>query len=190
MDNRRAGKSGREISVGCKIMISKFSIYTFSYFILLFVFGSCTSKKVEITKEYIINENWSRKNEKAWANSITITQMKVNPDSTINPFTDLHQPGILNKLEEDTSFTRYANIRLKEGESYSNKKIFFNRDNGFYWGTRSRFDNSEEVKTIGNLQNGNWYRFSDLGTLGIQSIYIYIDSTGSAHRFDVWHSNY
>jgi hypothetical protein len=151
---------------------------------------ACGGKKVEITNQYIINENWSRQNERAWANSITINRMKVRQDSAINPFSDLSQSEILSKLEEDTAFMYFTNIRLKTGESYDNKKIFFDQDNGFYWGSKSRFNSSDTVKKIGNLQKNNWYKFSDLGTIEVQYIFVYVDSTNNVHRFDVWHANY
>lgn len=119
----------------------------------------------------------------------TINRMKVRRDSAINPFSNLNQSEILSKLEEDSTCIHYTNVRLKGKESYDNKKIYFNRDNGFYWGT-DRSGNSQKVKTIGNLKNGNWYKFSSLGTIEIQFIFIYVDSIGNVHRFDVWHSNY
>lgn len=159
--------------------------------ILIFIFASCSNKKVEITQEYIINENWNKKNEQASANSITIYKMKVKKDSTINPFSSLTQTEILNKLEEDSTFMHNANIKIKEGENYNDRKIYFNKDNGFYWGSKSRYDDSGNTKTIGNLQAGNWYRFSDLALITHPYyIYVYIDSTSKVHRYDVNLSNY
>ncbi len=155
------------------------------------VFVSCSRKKLEITNEYIINENWSKENENASANSITINKMKVKKDSSINPFSELSQAEILNKLEEDTLFMHYANIKIKPGEYYKNKRIYFNRDNEFYWGSKSRHNSKDKTKTIGLLKPENWYRFSDLGLLAHPNhIYIYIDSMKRAHRFDVNLLNY
>lgn len=157
----------------------------------LLMFASCSNEKVEITPEYIINENWSKKNERAWANSITINKMKVKKDSTINPFLELSQSEILNKLEEDSSFMHYGNVKIEQGESYKNRKIHFNRFNGFYWGSKNRFNNIDTVKTIGNLQQGAWYKFSDLRLIiHPYYIYVYVDSSNKVHRFDVNLANY
>jgi hypothetical protein len=153
------------------------------------ILGGCSDEKIEITNEYIINENWSKKNEEAWANSITINKMKVRKDSTINAFSDLSQAEILDKLEEDSSFMYYANVKIQQGESYKNKKIFFNRYNGFYWGSK-RFNNDDTTKTIGNLRQDSWYKFSDLGLISHSYIYVYIDSANKSHRFVVNLANY
>ncbi len=53
---------------------------------LIFLLSGCFNEKIDITVEYIINANWSKQNEQAWANSITINKMKVKKDSVINPF--------------------------------------------------------------------------------------------------------
>jgi hypothetical protein len=152
------------------------------FFIWLFMLTGCWNAQVEITNEYIINGNWTKKNEQAWANSITIDKMKVKKDSTIDPFSDLSQVQIISKLEEDSSFMHYANIKIKPEERYKNKKIYFNKYNGFSWGSESRHSGFK-TNTIGVLQAGNWYRFSDLGWAG--EIYIYIDSANKTHRFNV-----
>ena len=155
------------------------------------VVSSCSDKKLEITSDYIINENWNKNNEQASANSITVEKMVVREDSTINPFSDLSQSELLDKLEEDSSFMHFANVKIAQGEAYKNKKIFFNRDNGFYWGSGSRHSSNDQSKTIGVLQPGCWYRFSDLGLLAHPYyVYIYIDSAKNAHRFEVNLSNY
>lgn len=156
------------------------------FFILML--AACSNKKIEITSKYIINENWSKQNEAAWANSITINKMKIKKDSVINPFLDLSQQEILGKLEEDTSFMHFANVKIKQGEGYENKKIYFNRDNGFYWGSKSRFNN-DSTKTIGNLQQSTWYKFSHLVTYP-HYVYIYVDSINNIHRFDINLANY
>lgn len=162
----------------------------FSLTIALILVG-CSDNKIEITPDYIINENWSKKNEQALANSITIYKMKIKKDSTINPFLKLKQSEILNKLEEDSSFMHYANVKIPIKETYKSKKIYFNKSNGFYWGSKSRFNSTDTVKTIGNLQQNAWYKFSDLGLINHPyHIYIYIDSTNNVHRFDVNLANY
>lgn len=160
--------------------------------LLTFTLLGCSDRRrIQITNEYIINENWSKKNEQVNANSITIIRMKVKKDSTIESLADLSQAEILIKFEEDSSFMHYATIKIKAEETYKNKKIYFNHDNGFYWGTQSRHNSNDTTKVIGLLQPGNWYRFSDLGLLANPYyIYIYIDSANKAHRFDINLSNY
>lgn len=159
--------------------------------ICAFTFIGCLNKKIEITSAYIINENWSKKNEQELANSITINKMNIKKDSAINPFLKLSQSEILNKLEEDSSFMYYANVKIEQGESYKNREIYFNKYNGFYWGSKSRFNTTDTVKTIGNLQQDNWYKFSDLGLISHPYyIYIYIDTANKVHRFDVNLANY
>ena len=162
----------------------------FTVIVMITIIG-CSEKKVEITPEYIINENWNKENEKAWANSITIQRMKVKKDSSIDPFSELNNAELLNKLEEDTSFMHYANVKIKHEESYKKKKIFFNQFNGFYWGSKSRHNSQDTTPVIGNLQLKNWYRFTDLGVIGNPYyIYIYVDSSNTTHRFDVNLSNF
>ena len=85
--------------------------------------------------------------------------MKIRQDSILNPFSNIGQSELIDKLEEDSLFIHYANIRFKQSESYSDKKIYFNRNNGVYWGSKSRHNSTDTVKIIGNLQNDNWYRF-------------------------------
>ena len=151
---------------------------------------SCTQKRLEITSEYIINENWSKKGEQISSNSIDIDRMKIVTDSIINPFSDLLQAELLSKLIVDSSFMYYANIKINDKEVYANKKIFFNLDNGFFWRDGKNNYEASSTKTIGNLQKGNWYRFSSLGLLSTQFIYVYVDSTNKTHRFNVMHSNF
>lgn len=152
----------------------------FCFFLVLMLVG-CSDEKIDITYDYIINPNWDEQ-----ANSIKINKMKVKNDSTINPFSDLTQEEILNKLEEDSLFRWFANAKLKQGDTYENKKVYFNRDNGFTWlddisGTRTR--------VFGNLEKANWYKFSHLVTYPYY-IYIYVDSINNLHRFDVNLGNY
>jgi hypothetical protein len=92
---------------------------------------------------------------------------------------------LLDKLEDDTSFLFVANVKYN-GESYSTRKVYFDKDNGFNW-----WSNRGESKfnTIGNLQKGNWYKLSDLVTYPFY-IYVYIDSADNVHRFNVNLSNY
>lgn len=157
----------------------------FAIFLVL-IFGSCSNKKIEITSEYIINENWSKKNDEGGGNSMRIDKMKIKKDSTIDFFSEEGQVEILNKLEEDSSFRWFTNIKMPEAKTYKNKKIYFNKDNGFTW-----LDDVSQKRTtvFGNLEKNQWYRFSHLVTYPYY-IYLYIDSTNKIHRFDVNLANY
>lgn len=57
---------------------------SFLVILCILIFSSCYHKRIEITPEYIINENWNKTNENAWANSITIQKMKIIRDSIMN----------------------------------------------------------------------------------------------------------
>lgn len=138
--------------------------------------------KIEITSEYIINGNWNSK-----SHSLKINKMKLKEDSIIVDFANSSQASLTDKLEIDSSFIYVAIIDIKPDERYSKRKIFFNRYNGFYWGLGR--NSNIEVKSIGNLEKNKWYKFSEL-TQFIAATYVYIDSVGIVHRFDVAPSNW
>ena len=146
----------------------------------LFLVSSCSDEKMEITTEYIINSNWTDQ-----ANAIKITKMKLKKDSAILNINTLYQQELLSKLEEDSSFMFVGNVP-PNGVKYSERKVFFNKDNGFWWWTA---DGNHKQKVIGNLKMGSWYEFSDLLTYPY-SFYVYIDSANDAHRFNVNLANY
>jgi hypothetical protein len=145
-----------------------------------FCFTSClNNKRIEITTEYIINENWKIE----WSNSLYIDRMKVKKDSSINPFSDPGQGELLSKLEEDSSFSWFANANTstRKEEIYRTQKVYFNQDNGFEWLDDVKYP--RPTTTIGSLETNNWYRFS--GLVGYPYfVYIYVDSASKTHRFD------
>ncbi|HMR85490.1 MAG TPA: hypothetical protein PKE30_20235 [Niabella sp.] len=144
----------------------------------------CSSNKIEITPEYIINENWNKRDEGIEGNSIEIKRMKVKKDSMINPFADLTQVDILDKLEVDSSFIYTANVKINNERGNSDKKIYFNRDNGFYWWA----DQGErKIRVLGKLQTSSWYEIS---RLSYYYYVIYIDSADKVHQFIVNQANY
>jgi hypothetical protein len=157
------------------------------FFPILFalVAASCSDKQIEITTEYIINENWDEH-----ANAIEINKQKVKKDSVINPFTELNNTEILSKLENDSSFIFFANVKYN-GDKYSTRKIYFNKDNDFYWkeGYLAGNEIKDTVKRIGALEQNYWYKFSYLKTHPYY-VYVYIDSSNRVHRFDVNLANY
>lgn len=152
---------------------------------MLFFSGCSLKKETEITSEYIINQNWSKNRGRAGGNSIQIVKLKVKKDSLISPFKNLDQAELLTKLEHDSTFIYSANIKIGAEESYSEKKIYFDKDNGFYWWTN--FGNSK-TKTIGRLKPNSWYEFTRLKPYPYYIIYI--DSAYGVHRFSLNQSNY
>jgi hypothetical protein len=110
--------------------------------------------------------------------------MKPKKDSALN-LSSLSQADILTKLEDDSSFIYYANVLTNE-RSFKGVKIYFNKDNGFYWSGENAGDTA---KRIGNLQKDTWYKFSYLKTYPYY-VYVYIDSSNYAHRYNVNLANY
>lgn len=151
-------------------------------FAFLFMLTGCLSNSIEITPEYIINGNWNEE-----ANAIIITKMKVKEDSTLNPFLDLTQEEILDKLVTDSSFTFFGNVTFN-GEKYTTRKVYFNEYNGFLW-LRDIHGIAAGTNTIGSLLPGNWYKFSCLFTHP-RYIYVYVDSAKHTHQFDVNLANF
>ena len=150
------------------------------------ILAGCSHNEIEITSEYITNENWSKKNDESGGNSLKINKMKVKRDSIIDLSSDLNDAEIiLRKLEDDSLFTWYTNVRI-HGGSYKNRKIYFNKDNGFTW-----LDDVNKKRTmiLGNLEKGNWYKFSYLVTYPYY-VYVYVDSSNKVHRFDVNLANF
>lgn len=156
-------------------------------FVALFAItlAGCSKKKIEITSEYIINEYWDRH-----SNAIEISRQKLKKDSVINPFLELSQVDILRKLEVDSSFVYRANAKINHEGNYKARKVYFNRDNGFYW-QKGFFGKEVEdtVKVIGNLKKGSWYKFAYLVTYPYY-VYVYVDSLNKMHQFDVNLANY
>ena len=150
----------------------------FIYIALTFI--ACGHKRIEITPDYIINENWNEQ-----AKAIKISRMKLKKDSILN-LHNLNQINIVGKLEEDSSFIWYANVEMKPDNSFKEKKIYFNKDNGFDWGSE---DPGIKTRTIGNLEKGNWYKFSRLVTFPYD-VYVFVDSQNNIHQQDVNLANY
>lgn len=154
-------------------------------FITVLIIIGCSNKKIDITSEYIVNPNWDKKSEKAGANAIQIRKMKVKKDSIINPITSLSQSEILDKLEYDSSFFYFANVKIKPEETYQGKKIYFTKENDFYW-LKNGYLNVK-TKVIGKLEKNNWYEVSKLN---YYYYIIYIDSLDKVNRYTINQVNY
>lgn len=157
----------------------------FLLFTVIIAIVSCLNKKIEITPEYIINPNWSKQSEKAGANTIEIKRMKVKADSTIKPLAELSQDEILNKLEPDSSFAFFANVKIKPEESYNSKKIYFTRENDFYW-LKDKYG-TVKTKIIGRLSANTWYTISKIEYF---SYVLFIDSSDKVHCYIINQANY
>lgn len=148
-------------------------------------FWACANKKIEITTDYIINPNWTKQNEKVGANNIEIKKMHIKRDSILNPFADVSQDEILSKLEVDSNSIYFANVIIKPSDTYKHKKIYFDRENDFYW-IKDKYGN-ERVKVIGKLELNNWYEISKLN---YYSFFVYIDSLSNVRRYTINQANY
>ena len=95
------------------------------FFMLAFICTGCKEAEVTITKKYVINPNWDE-----FHNTFGVTRMnfKSNDDS-LNLQKGTPQ-DLLEKLVEDTSFSYVTNVKYN-GEKYSERKVYFNLDNGF-----------------------------------------------------------
>lgn len=152
--------------------------------LLVGLLTGCSHKKIEITREYIINEHWNKRNDVAGGNSMKIEKMKVKKDSIFYPNQKLDE-AIIEKLEVDSTFRWFTNVKIQQ-ESYENRRVYFNKDNGFTW-----LDDvsNKRTRVFGNLEKGNWYKFSDLVSYPYY-VYVYIDSLNHAHQFDKNLANY
>ena len=149
-----------------------------SYFVtvvfLLLVLTSCKEQDVIITKDYVINPNWDEE-----SNSFEVVRMKLKYGEKINLIND-HPSDIRKKLIEDTSFSFIANVRYN-GQSYYNRKVYFNKDNGFVWLTPFKISQTRlKFRTIGELQRETWYFLGGLSNVRALH-YVYIDSLDSIH---------
>ena len=149
----------------------------------VFWFTSCNEGRIEITSEYIIDENWGE----GISHPIMIEKMKVKKDSTINPYLDLSQGEILSKLMEDSLFRWFGNVNMGKTKEqiHKTKKVYFSKDNGFIW----RDDvTGRETEIFGNLERNTWYQFK--GLADYPYFVVYVDSINGVHRFAVNTSNW
>lgn len=128
-----------------------------------------------ITKDYIINPNWVKSH-----NSLDIFRMKLKDSTIIINLKNPSEPELYYGLLKDSSFYYSADV-LYDGENFAQRKVYFNKDNGFLW-WKDYYSNSNR-RVLGNLSTNTWYLL-----LGIQVpalYYIYIDSVSKVHTFKV-----
>jgi len=153
-------------------------------FISVISLTSCSlngTKNIEITKEYILNENW---NENI---NICIQRMKIQDGRVLDIFalkfdlSEVNHWNIVNKLEADSSYV--FNYYEQSNNTFSNRKVYFNQATNGQWRTGCYSVDSPK-DTIGNLENDTWYKVSKLIPGTQFHIFIFIDQTGNVHRFD------
>lgn len=140
----------------------------------------CKNKMILITHEYIVNENWTES-----VNAIEISKMRLKKDSAIN-IGNLNQVDVVKSLEVDSSFIYSANVNINLDEEVIGRKVYFGKDNGFFWWTHG---GNMKTAILGNLEKNQWYKFSHLLTHPYD-VYIFVDSSYVVHRQDVIRSNY
>jgi len=141
---------------------------------------SCKEKEVIITKDYVINPNWSEGD-----NSFGVCKMLLKDSSKTIDLKDPAETELYYGLIEDTSFSFVTNVKY-DGENFAKRKVYFNRDNGFSWSKSPNLDhNWEKYKTVGALQKETWYLLSGLSQIHTTMYYVYIDTLDSLHVFKV-----
>ena len=151
-----------------------------------FIFSCSQKPKIIITKEYIINKHWNEYN-----NAIHVEKMKTKNGHVLSVFSKSFDSIIRsnwdlnNVLQADTTFYfGYSGLNTKKDKIKLKDTVYFNRENGYHW-----YVNNEKRSKIGVLENKNWYKFSRLRSTAYY-VYIYVDSIGEIHRFNVNMSNY
>lgn len=153
------------------------------YFLIVITslsFIGCLNKEIEITNQYIKNANWDRV-----ANAIKINKLQVKNGFIFDLTNEIAQADLLENLQDDTTFFFVGNVK-DNGIKYADRKVFFDKDNSFYWWTSG---GEKKTEIIGNLEKETWYKFSDLVTYPL-FIYVYVDSLNEAHLFEVNLANY
>lgn len=153
--------------------------------IFLSLLCNCTSlvdEKIIFTRDYIINPNWTGQNS-----TLDIVKM-VQKDSTkvIDP-KNTNYIDLSNKLMKDLSFSFGATI-TNNGVSFSERKIYFNKDNGFSW-WKDVHDSKSSRKILGELELETWYLLYGLSNDG-SAHFVYIDSDNTTYQYKKLASNW
>lgn len=150
-----------------------------SLFVVLMM-GCTEDKTVTITKDFLISPFWDKN-----ANYIEVFKMKLKDSSQNIELKEPTESQLYYGLIKDTSFSFVANVKYN-GEDYSKRKVYFNKNNGFVWRKFSNVELQQSLTfdTIGNLQQNNWYLFAGLSQL--KTLYYgYLDKSDSLHVFKV-----
>ena len=160
-------------------MTSKEGITYFvgTIFLMLLTLG-CKEKEVTVTKAYVINPYWDKID-----NSFTVTKMLLKDSTDSINLKNISPSELLRKLVEDTNLSFIANVKYN-GEDYPERKVYFNRANGFSWRKLNDKNSNYKQEIFGELQQKIWY---SLGGLGEEKTlyYIYLDNLDNLHSFKV-----
>lgn len=154
-------------------------IYLIGSTFVLLTWG-CTGfkeAKVTITKDYVINPNWDKTD-----NSFEVCRMKLKDSSKSIDLKNPTEPELYHGLIEDTSFS-YIGFVEYNGAKYTERKVQFNKDNGFLWWKDLHKSNSTK-KILGELQQDTWYLLAGLSQ-SKTLYYVYLDSSDSLHVYRV-----
>lgn len=129
---------------------------------------SCNTKKVQIEKDFIINENWDNN----YNNAILIEKLTSTDSSNRSP--NKIDRSIIEKLKVDSTFIAYysgLNINVPNKPRLKGK-VFFDQSNGWNWSV-----NGKAKEVLGSLENNSWYKFSELYGSAIYE-YVFVDNNG------------
>jgi hypothetical protein len=147
------------------------------FYMILLKLVNFNGEEITVTKDYVINPNWSETN-----NHISFSRMMLNDSCRTIGLKNPSEPELYYGLKSDPNYTYEASVKYN-GEDYAERKVYFNRDNGFLW-TKHR-DGSDQKKIIGELQQDTWYQLSGLSPRPNIWYYIYLDSLDSLYVFTV-----
>ncbi len=127
---------------------------------------------VEITRSYIYNSSWGKKNPAA------VSIWKINVDSSIKVTENLTGFDIHNNMVRDSSYSFVTSF----SQNYSSKKVFFSKKSSLHW--HKRFKTEESGNEIDQLDLNTWYRF-DSYIFESWIYYVYSDEKGVTHIYPV-----
>ncbi len=136
--------------------------------------------RIEITNEFIINDYWDEYNHAIQIEKMTVLDNRLDVFSK-KFITNAHYCDFENSFEKDNTLT----CNYWGNELYIKDKVYFDKHNGWNW-----IVNGIEKPTIGKLENGSWYKFSNLLMNTKYYKYVYVDSIGKTHVFSVNKANY
>ncbi len=153
---------------------------TVIFVLLLIGCSPYDEKDITVTKDYVINPNWDKQN-----NRFDVKVMKPKEGSaSINP-ENATSLELLNNLIEDEKSSYGANVKYN-GKDYSERKVHFNQEDNFVWRKPPNIDPNRDTtyKTIGALKKETWYLLGGLSKVNTL-YYIYISSSGKLYKVRV-----
>jgi hypothetical protein len=169
-------------------MIRKVSIFLLFALTAIFLYIginwnniSKTQKQIHITENYIINEFWDEK----YNHAIKIERL-IRLDNRLDVTSKEFRESFYWDFE--TSFKVKS-----DSETFSfwspkickNDTVFFDKSNGWKW-----HNGVDKVSTIGKLERNQWYKFSNLRMNTKFYKYVFIDTEGKAHIFNMNKANF